>query len=454
MEVIPLRMEMVMVVTDVGSPHRPVVVDLLVCLGVVGMETTETMETVGVVETGMAEDLGEEAVEVVRPPDGGDGGGDPDDFFDDDDDDDERFIRRMRRLFGGMSAPEPTSEQGKVKEADTIKLPAFPAAETYRNWRIKTREAVMSASTKPDKAFDWISETWKEDQTVEALREVAPFATLDAKLLSSLTNILTGDFARTIDTFKETEAAKGRYVRGRQVLLKMHQHFSTNIKHGATYALQDLFNVKLKGENLKVFLSNWDQVLAGIQKIPDDSVLETLFLNQVKNSKNISHDLQEYYRAEDGSTATKSYDYLITAVRRFLERERLEVNRERIARNLGASKTCKACDCYGWLGWKRRVGPEWLQGTGFTKPLSTKLKPTGRSQASGVIVSVPKLTTVSNGWAISRRQTRELLMLSCSRTPMPKITTFHQRTTLPCKNSLTFTFCGKATRSSQLTLPQ
>ena len=276
------------------------------------------------------------------PPDGGDGDGgdDPDDDDDDNDDnEDERFIRRMRRIFGmAPTAPDPSSEQGKIKEADTIKLPAFPAAETYRNWRIKTREAVMSASTKPDKAFDWISETWKEDQTVDALREVVPFATLDAKLLSSLTNILTGDFARTIDTFKETEAAKGRYVRGRQVLLKMHQHFSTNIKHGATYALQDLFNVKLKGENLKVFLSNWDQVLAGIQKVPDENVLETLFLNQIKNSKNINHDLQEYFRAEDGSS-TKSYDYLITAVRRFLERERLEVNRERIARNLGASSS-------------------------------------------------------------------------------------------------------------------
>ena len=123
--------------------------------------------------------------------------------------------------------------------------------------------------------------------------------------------------------------------------LKMHQHFSTNIKHGATYALQDLFNVKLKGENLKVFLSNWDQVLAGIQKVPDENVLETLFLNQIKNSKNINHDLQEYFRAEDGSS-TKSYDYLITAVRRFLERERLEVNRERIARNLGASSSTTA----------------------------------------------------------------------------------------------------------------
>jgi len=72
-------------------------------------------------------------VEVVLP----DGGGGGDGL---DDDEDERFIRRVRRIFGmAPSAPDPVSEQGKVKEADMIKLPAFPAAETYRNWRIKTR---------------------------------------------------------------------------------------------------------------------------------------------------------------------------------------------------------------------------------------------------------------------------------------------------------------------------
>ena len=40
------------------------------------------------------------------------------------------------------------------------------------------------------------------------------------------------------------------------------------MKHGSTYALQDLFSAHLKGENLKTFISNWDQVLAGIQKVP------------------------------------------------------------------------------------------------------------------------------------------------------------------------------------------
>ena len=274
-----------------------------------------------------------------RPPGGGPGDGDDDDGDGDgynSDDSDHRFIRRMRAMFGGSR--DQSHEKNKVKEADTVKVPAFPHAESYRNWRIRTREAVMSASTDPDKAFDWISETWKEGQTIGALRDVGKFTTLDAKLLSALTNILTGDFARKVDTYKETEATNHRYVRGRQVLFMMHEHFSTNIKHGATYSLQDLFSVKLKGDNLRGFISNWDQVMAGIPKVPEISILETLFFNQVKNSKAIAHDLQEYHRAEEG-TDKKSYDFLVTSVRRYLDRERLESNRERVARTLGASSS-------------------------------------------------------------------------------------------------------------------
>ena len=52
----------------------------------------------------------------------------------------------------------------------------------------------------------------------------------------------------------------------------LHDHCSTNIKHGATYALQDLFSVQLRGEDLKSFISNWDQVLAGIAQTPEESV--------------------------------------------------------------------------------------------------------------------------------------------------------------------------------------
>ena len=110
------------------------------------------------------------------------------------------------------------------------------------------------------------------------------------------------------------------------------------MKHGSTYALQDLFSVHLKGDNLKTFISNSDQVLAGIQKVPEESVLETLVYNQVKNCKALARDLNEYHRAEEG-TEKRKYDFLLSAVRRHLDRERLETNRERVARNLsGAAK--------------------------------------------------------------------------------------------------------------------
>ena len=120
------------------------------------------------------------------------------------------------------------------------------------------------------------------------------------------------------------------------MLFMLHDHFSTNIKHGATYALQDLFSVQLRGENLKSFISNWDQVLAGIVQTPDESVLETLFYKQVKNCKAIQHDMNEYHRADEG-TEKRNYSFLVSAVRHHLDRERLEANRDRVAKGLSGS---------------------------------------------------------------------------------------------------------------------
>ena len=86
---------------------------------------------------------------------------------------------------------------------------------------------------------------WEPAVTIEELKDPGAFLTLDAKLLSALTNIIQGDLARQLDTFKEIEAQKGNPVRGRQVVLIVHEHLSTNIKHGATYAMEDLLNVRL-----------------------------------------------------------------------------------------------------------------------------------------------------------------------------------------------------------------
>ena len=144
----------------------------------------------------------------------------------------------------------------------------------------------------------------------------------DAKILSGLTNVLEGDFARQTDTFKETEAHAGRLVRGRQLLLRLHSHFATNALQGSVYDMEDL----MINQNLTTFIRNGDTILSGIPSPPDNSVLGPLFHRQVKKCKDIDHDIQIYERALEGSDQ-RSYQFLYNAVANHLKRQRLQKNR-------------------------------------------------------------------------------------------------------------------------------
>ena len=94
------------------------------------------------------------------------------------------FARKVRKAL-----EHSRTSDTKAKESDRELVPKFPQPENYRNWRIRVRDAVIAASAKPDLAFQWIEEVFKTDQTVEALKDSGKFVTLDAKLMSSLTNI-------------------------------------------------------------------------------------------------------------------------------------------------------------------------------------------------------------------------------------------------------------------------
>ena len=229
---------------------------------------------------------------------------------------------------------ETSKNKPKVKEAEKVVFPKFPKPEQYRNWRIRVREAIVAASDSPDKAHAWIAKVWEKDADEKALRDSEGFSTLDAKIMSALTNILEGDFGRQIDTFKETEAHAGRMVRGRQLLLRLHNYFATNALHGSVYDMEDLMNCKMVNDNLTVFLRNWDTILSGIPVQPDNSVLEPLFHRQVKKCRDIAHDISVYDRALEG-TEQRSFQFLYNAANNFLERERLQKNRDRIARQAG-----------------------------------------------------------------------------------------------------------------------
>ena len=83
------------------------------------------------------------------------------------------FARRVRR-----ELRKSQSSSSKAKESDRVIIPKFPQPESYRNWRIRVRDAVIAASSKPDVAFHWIEEVFKIDQTVEALQDSGEFVHL------------------------------------------------------------------------------------------------------------------------------------------------------------------------------------------------------------------------------------------------------------------------------------
>ena len=236
----------------------------------------------------------------------------------------------------GSNSSNRVPHGSKVKEAETLRFPEFPTPEKYRCWRTAVREEIRAASDRPDEAWTWLLKVYEEREGkrnhMAELGNPAEFVTLDTKILAQLSKVARGELARQTLMFKDVEAQNKRVVRGRQVLLMFEQYFKTNEEAGALYGTEDLLQVRLQSDDLKSLLQNWDAVIAGMKRIPDENTLKDLFLRQLRKSRRMGYDLDVYDRSSDGSHH-RSYAYLVQAVRDLLARERLKLNRDRISKS-------------------------------------------------------------------------------------------------------------------------
>ena len=112
-------------------------------------------------------------------------------------------------------------------------------------------------------------------------------------------------------------------------------HFKTSEEAGALYGTEDLLKISLDSDDLKSFLRKWESVLTGMSHAPDPATLKDLFYREVRKSRKLRFDLDVYERAAEGSN-DRSYEFLINSVRRYLDRERLRTNREKISQSHSA----------------------------------------------------------------------------------------------------------------------
>ncbi|CAE7940585.1 Pacrg, partial [Symbiodinium necroappetens] len=234
----------------------------------------------------------------------------------------ESLVSAVKAAIGKTDDDKP-----KTKEAETIRLPDFRNPESYRSWKIAVREAVRAASDRPDEAFNWVQEVYEKTATNEALRTTGKFSTLDTKILNALSR------NRQIINYKESEAAAGRAVRGRQVLFMFEQFFKTNEAAASLYSVEDLLKVKLTRDDLSTFIHNWESVIAGLSHQPEETTLRDILLRELRNSHKLKFDLEVYDRAKEGEE-NHTYGYLVKCVKELLERERTRSNRVAMRRSL------------------------------------------------------------------------------------------------------------------------
>ena len=170
----------------------------------------------------------------------------------------------------------------------------------------------------------------------------------------------SGDLIRQINVEKERLALLGLFLKGRQILFRMYQHFRISEAEGSVLDFQDLMQVRMKNDDLRTFLTDWEMVLTGMARIPDEDILEAMFKSQVQRHPGLREHMAYYDRLHIGHV-DRSYGALVAAVRQYLEARRRNKTREEMSRSMGGGRALvvtnarsqdktsrKKGSCYQW----------------------------------------------------------------------------------------------------------
>ena len=215
--------------------------------------------------------------------------------------------------------------QGKQVD-EKIDIGGWPAITGFRQWRMRFKKSVASASRRPKLAFAWITEV-ENAITMEELADSGDFEELDAKLSRELDKIIQGDFKKRVQV-KETEySKKGEMLTGRQITWMLYENFRLYDTDGALLEWDAIMNVDLKGDNLVQFVSDWESVLLNISGIPDEKILESLFRKQLHRSEQLKNAMALHKQDVNIRGKSHSYPGLLRMVNLYMEHNRLSRNK-------------------------------------------------------------------------------------------------------------------------------
>ena len=93
---------------------------------------------------------------------------------------------------------------------------------------------------------------------------------------------------------------------GKQIALMIVKDLTVGDTEEQTMELSDLISLELKQDNLRGFDMAWDEMLLGMDELPKDRTLESLYRKQLSKSTQFQNALALYEQASEGTPeATK-----------------------------------------------------------------------------------------------------------------------------------------------------
>ena len=120
---------------------------------------------------------------------------------------------------------------------------------------------------------------------------------------------------------------------GRQITWMLYENFKLSETDGAMLEWDAIMNVKLKGDNLSAFLTDWENTILNINSCPEEQVLESVVRREITNSEQFKNAMALHEQDVNVRGVKRSYDALVKMVKVQIEATRLQRNRNQMEKN-------------------------------------------------------------------------------------------------------------------------
>ena len=170
----------------------------------------------------------------------------------------------------------------------------MPKPVAFKMWWLRFKNIMLEYTKDPDALLVWLGkmETLSEDE----VENTGQFPLMDKYLLQGLEEIFGKTLMSQVNIKKTYCAQRRKNFRGRQAGRMLWHSMSMSQSNANRMQLDALENQHLQGENLPVFLDEWDLCCMNFGgNLPCPSYMEELLREQLDKSKNFHMTMQFYY---------------------------------------------------------------------------------------------------------------------------------------------------------------